>query len=297
MRRVTANDFKVGKWMDYSADGIRIINDVRQIPRSDLEAFTVDMVIVYICMQGKVTVSIDDKKYTITRNKLLILMPNTTVGSYKWSDDFVGKALAVSLQTIESSIYLRSKVWDSLTYLHQNPVVPLTAEDLQVFRHYYGIATSHNVADPVYKHEIISHQIKSIIYEYLSIIDCVMRKKGQTVNLKQSSNDDLYRRFLELLAFSSGHIRKVSQYAERLSVTPKHLAAVVKSISGRTVIEWINESTIKAITNELCYTQKTISEIAQEFDFPSLSFFGKYFKKHTGFSPRAYREQLEESVP
>ena len=297
MRRVTANDFKVGKWMDYSADGIRIINDVRQIPRSNQDAFAIDMVIVYICMQGKVTVSIDDKKYTITRNKLLILMPNTTIGSYKWSDDFVGKALAVSLQTIESSIYLRRKVWDSLTYLHQNPVVPLTAEDLQVFRHYYGIATSRNVAAPVYKHEIISHQIKSIIYEYLSIIDRVMTEKGQTVNLKQSSNDDLYRRFLELLAFSSGHIRKVSQYAERLSVTPKHLASVVKTISGRTVTEWINESTIKAITNELRYTQKSVSEIAQEFDFPSLSFFGKYFKKHTGFSPRAYREQLEESVP
>lgn len=138
MRRVTANDFKVGKWMDYSADGIRIINDVRQIPRSDLEAFTVDMVIVYMCLQGKVTVTIDDKKYTITRNKLLILMPNATVGSYKWSDGFVGKALAVSLQTIESSIYLCRKIWDSLTYLHQNPVVPLTVEDLQVFRHYYG---------------------------------------------------------------------------------------------------------------------------------------------------------------
>lgn len=297
MRKVTVNDFKVGKWMDYSAGGIRIINDVRQIPRTDLEAFTVDMVIVYICLQGKVTITIDDKKYTITRNKLLILMPNTTIGSYKWSDDFVGKALSVSLQTIESSIYLRRKVWDSLTYLHQNPVVPLTAEDLQVFRHYYGIATSRNVADPVYKHEIISHQIKSIIYEYLSIIDRVMTEKGQTVNLKQSSNDDLYRRFLELLAFSSGHIRKVSQYAERLSVTPKRLASVVKTISGRTVTEWINESTIKAITNELRYTQKSVSEIAQEFDFPSLSFFGKYFKKHTGFSPRAYREQLEESVP
>ena len=73
MRKVTANDFQEGKWMDYSADGIRIINDVRQIPRSSLEAFTIDMVIVYICMQGEVTISIDDKRYTITRNKLLIL--------------------------------------------------------------------------------------------------------------------------------------------------------------------------------------------------------------------------------
>ncbi len=125
-----------------------------------------------------------------------------------------------------------------------------------------------------------------------------MTEKGQTVTIgRQSSNDDLYRRFWELLAFAKGNIRQVSQYAEQLCVTPKQLSAVVKASSGRTVIEWINESTIKAITNELRYTQKSVSEIAQEFDFPSLSFFGKYFKKHTGFSPRAYRERLVESVP
>lgn len=48
MRKVTAKDFQEGKWIDYSADGIRLINDVRQIPRSSQDAFAVDMVIVYI---------------------------------------------------------------------------------------------------------------------------------------------------------------------------------------------------------------------------------------------------------
>ena len=244
-------------------------------------------------MQGKVTISIDGKRYTITRNKLLILMPNTTMGSYNWSDDFVGKALAFSLKTIENSIYLHRKIWDNLTYLHQHPVVPLTAEDLQVFRHYYGIVTSHNTIDPVYRHEIITHQIKSIIYEYLSIIDRIMTEKGLTVTkYMQTSNADLYRRFLELLAFSQGRMRKVAQYAEQLCVTPKQLSAAVKTVSGRTAIDWITENTVKSITNELLYTQKSASKIAEELDFPTLSFFGKFFKQHTGFSPRAYREKF-----
>ena len=54
----------------------------------------------------------------------------------------------------------------------------------------------------------------------------------------------------------------------------------------------MDEATVKAITHDLLYTQKTVSEISDELDFPSLSFFGKYFKQHTGLSPRAFRERF-----
>ena len=86
----------------------------------------------------------------------------------------------------------------------------------------------------------------------------------------------------------------MAQYAEQLCVSPKQLSAAVKSVSGRTAIDWITESTVKSITNELLYTRKSASKIAEELDFPTLSFFGKFFKQHTGFSPRAYREQFGE---
>ena len=82
---------------------------------------------------------------------------------------------------------------------------------------------------------------------------------------------------------------KVQQYADQLCVTPDYLTAVVKHISGRTAIEWIAESTVNAITHELLYTSRPIKEIADNLDFPSLSFFGKYYKQHTGFSPRERR--------
>ena len=35
MRRVTTSDFEQGDWVEYSADGIRLINDIRRITRPD----------------------------------------------------------------------------------------------------------------------------------------------------------------------------------------------------------------------------------------------------------------------
>ena len=38
-------------------------------------------------------------------------------------------------------------------------------------------------------------------------------------------------------------------------------------------------------------SEQSIQEIADELHFANQSFFGKYFKHHTGFSPKEYRKQ------
>lgn len=295
MRRVTTNDFQLGDWVDFSADGIRLINDIRRITRPDNDSITIDMTIVVVCLKGRMTVTMDSTRHMLTRNHVLFLQPNSVVTNYQLSDDFESRALVFSLGTIENSIYLRRKIWDNISYLHLHPIVPLSENDLRIFSHYYGIATANLQAndDNLYKQEIISHLLRSLVYEFLLLSDRIIaNSKIQVSSRKQTSNDDLHRRFLELLAFSRGRTRKVEQFAEQLFVTPDQLTAATKAVSGRTALDWITEATVKAITHELLYTQKTVSEISDELDFPSLSFFGKYFKQHTGLSPRAFRERF-----
>ena len=44
-----------------------------------------------------------------------------------------------------------------------------------------------------------------------------------------------------------------------------------------------------SIKAKLKSTDMTIQEIAYSLNFPSASFFGKYFKRHMGMSPLEYR--------
>lgn len=106
----------------------------------------------------------------------------------------------------------------------------------------------------------------------------------------KSSGDALYERFMDLLFLYYGKKRYTTFYASKLCVTPKYLCSVIKKVSGKTTTEWINEKVIHEIEYRLCHTQAAIKKIAYELNFPNTSFFGKFFKRYKGMSPKRYRE-------
>ena len=65
----------------------------------------------------------------------------------------------------------------------------------------------------------------------------------------------------------------------------------VKDESGRSPLDLIHETTVSTIRQQLRYSNKTVKEICNELDFPTLSFFGKFVREHLGMSPTEYRQQ------
>lgn len=99
----------------------------------------------------------------------------------------------------------------------------------------------------------------------------------------------IFVRFMELLSKYFTQERHVEFYASKMCISPQHLSTIVKQVSGKTPTVWITNRTIEEIKHRLLHTQATIKEIAYALNFPNLSFFGKFFKKATGMSPKQYR--------
>ena len=53
---------------------------------------------------------------------------------------------------------------------------------------------------------------------------------------------------------------------------------------------------ISSVRQVLTSTDLSIKEIAMEYNFPSQSFFGKYFKQYVGVSPKEYRKKARATV-
>lgn len=104
-----------------------------------------------------------------------------------------------------------------------------------------------------------------------------------------STQGHMASRFLSLVQTNFRKERFLDFYASKLEVTPKHLSRTVKNQTGFTAVEWIERFVILEAKVLLKSSNLNIQQIADELNFPSQSFFGKYFKKYAGMSPKEFR--------
>ena len=105
----------------------------------------------------------------------------------------------------------------------------------------------------------------------------------------KTKRDDLFEAFYNLLLAHYKESREVGFYADKLCLTPKYLSAVIKDLTGKSAFEWINDYVTLEAKALLKSTNMTIQQISDELNFANQSFFGKYFKRLTGVSPKEYR--------
>src|SRR5699024_7196307 len=96
--------------------------------------------------------------------------------------------------------------------------------------------------------------------------------------------------FKALLADHFIEERNVAFYAEKMHLTPKYFSTLIKKTSGKTAGDWINEKLLLEAKVRLQNQAWSIAQIAENLNFSDPSHFGRFFRKHTGMSPTAYRK-------
>jgi AraC-like DNA-binding protein len=109
------------------------------------------------------------------------------------------------------------------------------------------------------------------------------------IKSKQTRKQELNLLFQNLVFHHYKEHRNVQFYADALYVSPKHLTETIKEVTGKTAGEWIDDAVVLEAKVLLRNHDVSIAAIADDIHFPDQSTFGKYFKKHTGFSPTEYR--------
>ncbi|WP_221393787.1 AraC family transcriptional regulator [Dyadobacter sp. NIV53] len=89
--------------------------------------------------------------------------------------------------------------------------------------------------------------------------------------------------------------KSVIFYASELNVTPNHLNKSVRATLGCSASALIDETLVLEARVLMQQSNLAVSEIAFEIGFDDVSYFGRFFKKHTGFTPTEYRKMIELS--
>ena len=100
---------------------------------------------------------------------------------------------------------------------------------------------------------------------------------------------ELFNRFMMLLEKDYKISRDVNYYAEQMNISSKYLTNIVSQVTGHTPKTIIDQYVILQLKMHLKRTTQSIKELAWEFHFADVSFFCRYFKKHTGLTPQQIR--------
>lgn len=102
---------------------------------------------------------------------------------------------------------------------------------------------------------------------------------------------DKYSRIIELVEKRPSVQLTVGDLAEKMKMSRDMLSKTFSKDIGIPLKTYLTKQIVQKATEYLIYTEKRISEIADELDFSNEYYFSKYFKKHKGLPPLRYRQK------
>jgi len=113
--------------------------------------------------------------------------------------------------------------------------------------------------------------------------------------VKHKTKKELFKLVVVAKEYLNDHISdniSLDIISRDIGISKYYLHRLFKEINGKTLLEHLTTIRIEKAINRLQYSKDSIFEIAMACGFDNSSYFSNIFKKHTGFSPSQFRENL-----
>ena len=272
---------------------ILLTSDTFQILKEGQIISTFNKCGIFYCQRGSVEVSLEGCHYHIKPGDVYIYMASTLVHLLHKSEDAEGIMVEVDFYYILPIVNKVINV-ESQLFMRKNPCVSLSGEQCAHFEYLLNNlwdrinaedCQKENVQYQRLKLELIKSMGQTICYEILN-----MYFTNQPLQpLQQGKKDVVFQNFMLSLFRFYRKERDVSFYARMQHITPRYFSAIIKEKTGDSALQWIVRMVITEAKQLLEESDLSIKEIADQLNFPTQSFFGKYFKQYVGVSPKEYR--------
>ena len=221
-----------------------------------------------------------------TPNEMFVFYPGSPIYIYETSDDYKGICLIIDVQMAHDTQAFRNLIKASVIPLsnYGNSKVTLLPEDAQRLQSLMLLIRQYIMQPLSLKGDILEHLYSAFINDLISIQSF---EKTRLSISRQS--EELFVSFYTLLTTNYLDHRNLQFYADSLFITTTYLSRIVKQITGRTVMECINELLAMEATRLLKSTALTVEQIADKLHFATSASLDKFYRRMRGTTPLAVR--------
>lgn len=234
-------------------------------------------------VKGTVRGKMNNNLVELTANTGILVLADHVLTEVEVSPDCEFYVLGFTTQFADRlNIHIQQ---DVLTKMFVNPIWRMTESQMQVILQYINLLRT---LIEVNKPHAITSLVRSMMYNQAADYEV----SPQQANLI-SRAEQICGQYLSLVELHCRTQHTVEWYASQMCLTPKYLSNVVKQTLGSSPNKYIDEALTRQAKSLLSSTSLSVQQISDRLGFQNQSHFGTFFKRRTGFSPKAFKENLK----
>ncbi|MCF0160612.1 MAG: AraC family transcriptional regulator [Bacteroidaceae bacterium] len=245
-----------------------------------------ELTILVLCLKGNVRFRLNLKEETVNSYEVFIILPRCIFEVQYVSPDFVG---AVLLSAPEDMLVSEDTVVDMAMrrYVNSHHTLKINPNNFDHYMNLYANLkrTLIDHTNP-FRGQITRKYCQILVYEAWN--DFMKNTVSQI--FEHSRKQEIFDAFIHCVEKNFIKERRIQFYADQLHLSAKYLSCVIKEVSNKFASDWVDEYVLLEAKALLKQPNITILQISDRLNFPNQSFFGRYFKHHTGYSPKEYRK-------
>ena len=242
---------------------------------------------IVLCRSGNVVLNVNFKEWRLPAGGVITMFPGDLVAASGQSEDFTADILVFNEDILrEASLDIEHSVYDRLKddrYTEAQFVSNIVSYMFSLLGEYF------NQENCGCLDRLVLCQLKGFFIGFNDYIAKFPEMSPASLGSKRKRS--LFNTFMRTLERDFRKSRDVGWYSSRLSITPKYLNIITRSITGRSVKTVIDHYVILKLKQDLSRTDKPLKQIAWDYNFSDASFFTRYFRQHTGLTPHVWRAQ------
>lgn len=247
-----------------------------------MAAYTFTLVI-----EGWLTIVYNGQELTLLPNDLYIYSPGLEVTIVAASENYRGICLLADEHlTIESPTVhdLVNIAYAPIVQLHE-PKIALHNDDARRLEDKMREIEGYLHSDHIYKTKILQ-----MLYAVF-LLD-VQNAQAKAISKRQVPQrvEELFFGFIRLLPRHFAQHHDITFYASSLNISSVYLSRIVRMVTGRTVVDYINQHLLMEASYLLRTTSLSVTQIADRLNFADTPSFSKFFSRKKGVTPKEYRK-------
>ena len=241
-----------------------------------------------LVLEGKLTLVYNGRELTLHADDLYIYSSGLPVTIVSASDDYRGICLLA-----DEHVTIESPTVHDLVHIAYAPQVQLHEPKLKL-SHEDAVRLGNKmreIRDYLHSDHIYKENILQMLYAVFLLDLQDAQEKAIVLRSVAQRVEEIFIGFLRLLPLHFAEHHDIAFYASQLNISAVYLSRVVRQVTGRTVVDYINQFLMMEATFLLRTSSLSVAQIADRLHFADLPSFSKFFSRQKGMSPRNFRNR------